>query len=34
MSMRDYAVNTYGLYLDEEDVRTIYENYYEKEILV
>lgn len=32
MSMRDYAVNTYGLYLDEEDVRTIYENYYEKKI--
>lgn len=32
MSMRDYAVNTYGLYLDEEDIRTIYANYYEKEI--
>lgn len=32
MSMRDYAVNTYGLYLDEEDIRTIYTNYYDKEI--
>lgn len=31
MSMRDYAVNTYGLYLDEEDIRTIYANYFERE---
>lgn len=32
MSMRNFAVNTYGLYLDEEDIRTIYANYFEREI--